>query len=228
MALILILETATKNCSIALTENGTLINSIDFNDGHFSHAEKLHVFIEEVCKKSAKKLNDLDAIAISKGPGSYTGLRIGVSAAKGLCYGLDIPLISLETLDILSRTYASANEIGEEDRIIPMIDARRMEVYTAVFDAKFNKIKDTEALILKEDSFNNFLKKSVCHFIGDGAEKAKGLYEKENAKFEYTVFPSASEVARLAFNVYQNEAYENIAYFEPYYLKDFVDGKKGN
>lgn len=227
MALILILETATKNCSIALTENGTLINSIDFNDGHFSHAEKLHVFIEEVCEKSVKKLNDLDAIAISKGPGSYTGLRIGVSAAKGLCYGLDIPLISLETLDILSRTYASANEIGEEDRIIPMIDARRMEVYTAVFDAKFKKIKDTEALILKENSFDEFLNKSVCHFIGDGAGKSKELYAKENSKFESSLYPSAAAVAKLAQIAYDKGEFENVAYFEPYYLKDFVDGKKG-
>jgi tRNA threonylcarbamoyladenosine biosynthesis protein TsaB len=227
MALLLILETATKNCSIALSENGHVIESIDFNDGHFSHSEKLHVFIEEICINSGRKLNKLDAIAVSKGPGSYTGLRIGVSAAKGLCYGLNIPLISLETLEILSRTYASNCKVSSKDLIIPMIDARRMEVYTAVYDSKFKKIKDTEALILKEDSFDEFLNKSVCHFIGDGAEKSKELYEKENSKFESSLYPSAAAVAKLAQIAYDKCEFENVAYFEPYYLKDFVDGKKG-
>ena len=131
MALILVIETATKNCSLALCENGITLKSIDYNDGNFSHAEKLHVFIEEILSKSDKEFKDLNAIAVSKGPGSYTGLRIGVSACKGLCYGLNIPLIAIETLEILARTYLEENEIAEQDLLIPMIDARRMEVYTA-------------------------------------------------------------------------------------------------
>ncbi len=226
MALILILETATKNCSVALSENGNVIESIDFNDGNFSHSEKLHVFIEDICTKSQRKLEDLDAIAVSKGPGSYTGLRIGASSAKGLCYGLNIPLISLETLEILCRTYTSMHKINKNDLIIPMIDARRMEVYTTIFDADFNKIKDTEALILKEDSFDVYLNQYTCHFIGDGAEKSKELYESKNSKFEPSVYPSAAAVAKLAQSAFENEKFEDVAYFEPYYLKDFVDGKK--
>ena len=226
MALILTLETATKNCSVALSENGNVIESIDFNDGNFSHSEKLHVFIEDLCLKSGRKLKELDAIAVSKGPGSYTGLRIGVSSAKGLCYGLNIPLISFETLEILSRTYASTNEMGKNDLIIPMIDARRMEVYTAVYDTKYNKVKNTEALILKEDSFEAYLRKYTCHFIGDGAEKSEELYKGEKSVFKPWVYPSASAVSKLAQNAFENEDFEDVAYFEPYYLKDFVDGKK--
>ena len=143
MALILVIETATKNCSLALCENGITIESIDYNDGNFSHAEKLHVFIEEILSKSDREFKDLNAIAVSKGPGSYTGLRIGVSACKGLCFGLNIPLIALETLEILARTYLEENEIYDHDLLIPMIDARRMEVYTGVFDSKLNKIKES-------------------------------------------------------------------------------------
>lgn len=226
MSLILILETATKNCSVALTEDGGILESVDFNDGNFSHAEKLHVFIEEICAKAGKKLQELKAVAISKGPGSYTGLRIGVSTAKGLCYGLNIPLISLETLEILSRTYCFENEVAKNDLLIPMIDARRMEVYTAIFDTQFNKIKDTEALILQENSFDEIIATNTCHFIGDGAEKSKTLYKRENTIFAPTVYPSAKAMAECVYRAYLNEEFENNAYFEPYYLKDFVDGKK--
>jgi len=226
MALILILETATKNCSIALSENGKVLESVDFNNGNFSHSEKLHVFIEEICAKTGRKLQELKAVAISKGPGSYTGLRIGVSAAKGLCYGLNIPLISLETLEILCRTYYSENEIAQNDLLIPMIDARRMEVYTAIFDTQFNKIKETEALVLQEDSFNKVLTENTCHFIGDGAEKSEALYKSENAIFAPTVYPSAKAIAQCVYKAYLDKQFEDTAYFEPYYLKDFVDGKK--
>lgn len=226
MALILILETATKNCSVALAENGTLVDAIDFNNGNFSHSEKLHVFIEEICKKTGKDLRSIDAIAVSKGPGSYTGLRIGVSAAKGLCYGLDIPLISMETLEILARTYTSTNKVKNEDVLIPMIDARRMEVYTAMFSAGFDRLKDTEAMILKEDSFEEVTSRSTCHFIGDGAEKSEALYEGANSIFQPKIFPSARAMAEMAQKAFENQNFENVAYFEPYYLKDFVDGKK--
>ena len=133
MALILTLDTATKSCSLALSENGIVLESIDYNEGNFSHSEKLHLFIEELCAKAKINLSDLDAIAVSKGPGSYTGLRIGVSSAKGLCYGLDIPLISVETLEVLCRTYVLENKVNSTDLLIPMLDARRMEVYTAVY-----------------------------------------------------------------------------------------------
>ena len=226
MALILILETATKNCSLALSENGKLINAIDFNDGNFSHAEKLHVFIDQILKKSKKEITDLNAVAISKGPGSYTGLRIGVSSAKGICYGLNIPLISFETLEILSRTYCLENKISDDDILIPMIDARRMEVYTAIFNSKFKKIKDTQALILHEDSFSQFLDSKKCHFFGDGAKKSQSLYQNNQIFFTHNIYPSAKVMAECAYKAYNKKAFEDVAYFEPYYLKDFIDGSK--
>lgn len=226
MALILTLDTATKSCSIALSENGIILESVDYNEGNFSHSEKLHLFIEGVCVKAGKKLNELDAIAVSKGPGSYTGLRIGVSAAKGLCFGLDIPLISVETLEVLCRTYLLENKINNTDLLIPMLDARRMEVYTAVFNSEITKIKDTEALILEENSFDKFLNQAHCHFIGDGAEKSKILYSRENTSFSPCTYPAAKSVAKLVETKFQNQQFEDVAYFEPYYLKDFVDGKK--
>jgi len=226
MALILTLDSSTKSCSLALSENGIVLESIDYNKGAFSHSEKLHLFIEDLCVKAEKKLSDLDAIAVSKGPGSYTGLRIGVSSAKGLCYGLDIPLISVETLEVLCKTYILENKVNSTDLLIPMLDARRMEVYTAVFDTKFNKIKDTEALILEPHSYEKFLNMAPCHFIGDGAEKSKDLYQGENTSFSPTTFPSARAIAELVEQKFQSTDFEDVAYFEPYYLKDFVDGKK--
>ena len=226
MALILVIETATKNCSLALCENGITIESIDYNDGNFSHAEKLHLFIENILLKSGKKLSDLNAIAVSKGPGSYTGLRIGVSACKGLCFGLNIPLIAIETLEILARTYLEENKIDEKDLLIPMIDARRMEVYTAVFDSKLNKIRETEALILQNHSFDEFLSKSSCHFIGDGAEKSELLFKRETTNFTPAIYPSAKVMAQCVEQTFIVQKFEDTAYFEPYYLKDFVDGQK--
>lgn len=226
MALILVIETATKNCSLALCENGITLKSIDYNDGNFSHAEKLHILIEKILSKSDREFKDLNAIAVSKGPGSYTGLRIGVSASKGLCFGLNIPLIAIETLEILARTYLEENKITEKDLLIPMIDARRMEVYTAVFDSKLNKIKETEALILQNNSFDEFINKSSCHFIGDGAEKSELLLKRENTKFAPTIYPSAKVMAQFVEKAFITQKYEDTAYFEPYYLKDFVDGKK--
>jgi len=226
MALILTLDTATKNCSVALSENGILLESVDYNEGDFSHSEKLHVFMEELCNKAGKKLQEIEAIAVSKGPGSYTGLRIGVSAAKGLCFGLDIPLISVETLEVLCRTYVLDNNVNNTDLLIPMLDARRMEVYTAVYNTKFCKIMDTEALILEPNSYDEFLNQTHCHFIGDGAEKSKNLYQGENTSFSPTTFPAARAIVELIEQKYQNKQFEDVAYFEPYYLKDFVDGKK--
>ena len=226
MALILTLDTATKNCSVSLSENGIVLESVDYNEGSFSHSEKLHVFIEELCKKANRKLQMLDAIAVSKGPGSYTGLRIGVSTAKGLCYGLDIPLISVETLEVLCRTYLLENKVTNTDLLVPMLDARRMEVYTAVFDTKLLKIKDTVALILEPNSYEEFLNQAHCHFIGDGAEKSKDLYQGKNTSFSPTTFPSARSIVKLVEQKYQNNNFEDVAYFEPYYLKDFLDGKK--
>src|SRR5690554_72923 len=166
MANILCLETATTNCSVALSVDGEVVAFREENNKKFSHAEKLHVFIEEVLVEAKLDKNQLDAIAISKGPGSYTGLRIGVSAAKGLCFALDIPLISTLTLEVLAQ---QAN--CDDCYIIPLIDARRMEVYSAVFDSKKNQLRETEAEIVDQDSFSEYLTQRKTVFLGDGAAK---------------------------------------------------------
>ncbi|MCF6296654.1 MAG: tRNA (adenosine(37)-N6)-threonylcarbamoyltransferase complex dimerization subunit type 1 TsaB [Flavobacteriaceae bacterium] len=219
MAVILCLETTTTNCSVAISVNGEVVALIEDNNKQYSHAEKLHVFIEEALLKSGINKSELEAVAISKGPGSYTGLRIGVSAAKGLCFALDIPLISIATLESL------AYQISEkEGLIIPMLDARRMEVYSAVFNLDKEQIRATEAEILNETSFAEYLEKGKVFFLGDGAEKFKGICFYKNAVFLDDKFPSASQMASLVEIKYKKNDIEDVAYFEPYYLKDFVTG----
>ncbi|MFK5878360.1 MAG: tRNA (adenosine(37)-N6)-threonylcarbamoyltransferase complex dimerization subunit type 1 TsaB [Flavobacteriaceae bacterium] len=221
MAFILNIETSTKNCSVSLSENGKVIALKEINDGNYSHAEKLHVFIDSVLNEAAIKIHQLNAVAISKGPGSFTGLRIGVSAAKGLCFALDIPLISINTLQCLALQVDK--KIG---CIIPMLDARRMEVYSAVFDMDYNQIRETEAQILDETSFQNYLEDGNVYFIGDGVPKTKEIISHPNAFFIDDKLPSANEMAMLAFQKFQQDDFESSAYFEPFYLKDFVANKK--
>ncbi len=221
MSLILNLETATKNCSVSLAEDGIVIVLKEFYDGNFSHAEKLNVFINDVLSNSSKTLQDLDAIAVSKGPGSYTGLRIGVSSAKGLCFALDIPLISVSTLQSLSLQVSYKGGF-----IIPMLDARRMEVYSAVFDKNNDQIRDIKAEILDTYSFETYLNKGITYFIGDGVTKTKTIIEHPNARYIENKLPSANEMAILSYFDYKNDNFENVAYFEPFYLKDFVTNVK--
>ena len=213
---ILNIETATKNCSVSISKNGKIIACKQLAEEGYSHAEKLHVFIEEILQENNLTVKDINAIAVSQGPGSYTGLRIGVSSAKGLSYSLDIPLISVDTLESL------ANQIeAVEGLIIPMIDARRMEVFCAVFDGNKNKIQPTEAKILDENSFSELTEK--VYFIGDSNEKAKEILTKPNFVFlDNFVYPSANEMGKLSFEKYQNKNFEDVAYFEPFYLKDFM------
>ncbi|MDZ7613191.1 MAG: tRNA (adenosine(37)-N6)-threonylcarbamoyltransferase complex dimerization subunit type 1 TsaB [Flavobacteriaceae bacterium] len=217
MALILNLETSTKKCSVCLSDKERVIALEEINEGQFTHAEKLHVFIENVFKKSKVSMNSLDAIAISKGPGSYTGLRIGVSAAKGLCFALDKPLIAIDTLEILA--HAAKVERG---LIVPMLDARRMEVYSAVFDEQYHKIRETEAEIIHPDSYREYLSKGKVLFLGDGAGKCADILQHENAIFLRDHFPSAKEMVPLSEARFQESKFEDVAYFEPYYLKDFI------
>jgi len=223
VAFILNIETSTKNCSVSLAENGKVIAIKEINDGNYSHAEKLHVFIKEVLEDVSVEMNQLKAIAISKGPGSFTGLRIGVSAAKGLCFALDIPLISVATLQSLALQVQV-----DEGLIIPMLDARRMEVYSAVFDAKNIQVRDVAAQILNENSFQEYLEKGKVYFIGDGVLKTKDLLQHSNAIFIDDKLPSSNEMAVVSFKKFQNNNFESTAYFEPFYLKDFVTGKKKN
>jgi len=221
LAILLNIETATKNCSVSLSENENVLTLAELNEGQFSHAEKLHTFILTVLKDSAKEMHDIDAIAVSKGPGSYTGLRIGVSAAKGLCFALDKPLISIPTLTLLASSIKAKNN----EFIVPLLDARRMEVYSAIFNSKYEQIRKTKAEIIDSNSFNELLDKGKTYFLGDGAAKCKEIIKHKNAMFLDNYFPSAKEMAKLSFTKYQTNSFEDVAYFEPYYLKDFVAGK---
>jgi len=217
LATILSIETATTNCSVALSRNGKTIALKEDYDNNYSHAERLHVYIDSILKEASMVPSELDAIAISKGPGSYTGLRIGVSAAKGLCFALNKPLISVYTLEALAHQVKAETGV-----VVPMLDARRMEVYSAIFDTDYNQIRDTEAQILDEHAFKSYLDKNNVYFIGNGVEKAKNIIAHPNAIFIDSKLPSASEMGLLAYNKYKISDFEDVAYFEPYYLKDFV------
>ena len=221
MTHILCLETATTNCSVALSINGEVVAMQEDNALKYSHAERLHVFITDVLEEAGITKDKLQAIAVSKGPGSYTGLRIGVSAAKGLCVALDVPLISVDTLGALSRKLT----VNDGELIIPMLDARRMEVYSAVFDNSGNSIRETQAQILDETSFIEYLDKGVVQFIGNGVEKFKEICEHPNARFVLEELPSSMQMAALAQEKFNANDLEDVAYFEPYYLKDFIAGK---
>ena len=216
--MLLCIETSGKNCSVALFEGLQLVSIREVHTEQFSHSENLHVFIEQVLKESNLQPKAIKAIAISAGPGSYTGLRIGVATAKGLCYGWDIPLIALPTLRILAEqvTY----EFIDIEYIIPMIDARRMEVFTAVYSHDFSPILGERAEILTESTFDTYLNKGKTIFLGDGITKFQAICKHKNAYFWENKFPSAKQMGRLALEKYQAQAFENIAYFEPFYLKE--------
>ena len=217
MSIILSIETSTTNCSVSLSKEGkTLVLKEDY-DKNYSHAERLHVYIDDVLKQANIESIDLDAIAVSKGPGSYTGLRIGVSAAKGLCFALDKPLISLSTLNVLAHQV-----ICDEGVIIPMLDARRMEVYSAIFDSNYNLTREIQSEVLNELSYNSYLENGKVYFIGNGVEKTQVLINHPNAIFIEDKLPSANEMSGLAYHKYKISDFEDVAYFEPYYLKDFV------
>lgn len=216
MSYILNIETATKNCSVALAKEGKTILCKEIAEEGYSHAERLHIFIEEIVKEAGITFSDLAAIAVSQGPGSYTGLRIGVSAAKGLCYALGIPLIAVDTLQTL------ASQITVSDGlIIPMIDARRMEVYSAVFDVNHQNKREIQAEIIDENSFQGY--DETLYFIGDCAAKCKSVLTKDNFVFlENIKYPSSKEMSRLSYEKYKISDTVDVAYFEPYYLKDFM------
>ncbi|WP_439129925.1 tRNA (adenosine(37)-N6)-threonylcarbamoyltransferase complex dimerization subunit type 1 TsaB [Polaribacter sp.] len=217
MAIILNIETATKNCSVSLAENGIIISIKELNNGNYSHAEVLHPFINDILKETNINSTKLDAIAVSKGPGSYTGLRIGVSASKGLCFALNKPLISIDTLTSLSHAISI-----ESGYIVPLLDARRMEVYAAVFDQQNQKVRDIKAEIISDTSFLEYLNDNKVYFLGDGAAKCKPIITHKNAVFIEDKFPSAKQMAQLSYTKYKKNDIEDVAYFEPFYLKDFV------
>ena len=224
MALILALETSTKNCSVALAEGDTILAFREESSDQYTHSEKLHLFIQYVLETAGRKASDLSAVAVGKGPGSYTGLRIGVSAAKGLCYALDIPLIATDGLSILTQGFKDQYHPVQDELIIPMLDARRMEVYTALFDHKAQMQSPVEAMVLDNNSFKD-LGSAAIHLIGDGAEKAKDILLAECFQFHDIPYPSAKTLALYAMAKFQRKEFEDVAYFEPFYLKDFIAGK---
>ncbi|QIL42477.1 tRNA (adenosine(37)-N6)-threonylcarbamoyltransferase complex dimerization subunit type 1 TsaB [Pedobacter sp. HDW13] len=220
MAKILQIETATAVCSVALSVNGKTV-SVKEEIGQNLHASKLTLFIDEVLRTAGVNYSELDAIAVSKGPGSYTGLRIGVSTAKGLCYALDKPLIAIETLKMMAAGFQSENP-EYKGLICSMIDARRMEVYTSVFDITLDVLLPTEAKIIDETSFSDLLSINKVTFLGDGAAKCAAVLTHENAYFDAANFNAATYMSALAETAFQQRNFEDVAYFEPFYLKDFV------
>lgn len=217
---IILIETATQVCSVALSVNGKIIEIVEESAQNI-HASKLTLFVDEVMRNSCLPYKELDAVAISKGPGSYTGLRIGVSSAKGLCYALDTPLIAIETLKMMAAGFMVQNP-NYRGLICPMIDARRMEVYTSLFDNCLNVIEPTAAKIINEESFKHELAQQKITFIGDGAAKCADVLAHEHACFSNENFNSAAYMNDLAIKAFQLKNFEDVAYFEPFYLKDFV------
>ena len=213
---ILNIETATKNCSVSIAENGKTIICNQIAEEGYSHAERLHVFIEESIAAAGITFKDLVAVAVSQGPGSYTGLRIGVSAAKGLCYALEIPLIAVDTLQALA-----AQATIENGLIVPMLDARRMEVYSAIFSNKLEVKRAILAEVITEDSFQEY--DETLYFVGDCADKCKEVLIQSNFVFlEDIKYPSANEMSALSYAKFLKNDFADVAYFEPYYLKDFM------
>jgi len=225
MSLILCIETATPVCSVALTKDEAVIGFKETQIKN-SHAEVVTVFIDDLLKKYDIGYADLDAVAVSKGPGSYTGLRIGVSTAKGLCYALDIPLIAIHTLQTLTsgvlKNYETAN--NKPLLFCPMIDARRMEVYSALFNSNLEQVREIKAEIIEKGSFTEYLDNGPVVFLGDGSLKCKGLIDHSNAVYSDHLYPSAAHMGALVFKAFQKRNFEDVAYFEPFYLKDFIPG----
>jgi tRNA threonylcarbamoyladenosine biosynthesis protein TsaB len=222
--LILQLETATAMCSVALAADGELLALKELNERNI-HASQITLFIDEVMKVAGASYKELDAISISKGPGSYTGLRIGVSTAKGLCYALDVPLISVNTLEAMASGLLHQHpEVTPGTLLCPMIDARRMEVYTAVYDTQLNQVEGVTAKILDETTFEEYLAARPMLFFGDGAGKSQALYSA-HPNYKFIEFEnSAAHLSAISLQKFIKGQTENMAYFEPFYLKDFIPG----
>jgi len=226
--MILCLETATPSCSVALVHNGEVLACEEDPKGQ-NHSEKITLFIDSVMKKAGISYDQLDAVAVSMGPGSYTGLRIGVSTAKGICYAVSKPLIAVETLEAMAYGGSAVISSERSERrnllLIPAIDARRMEVYAAIFDENVNKIKDTEAVIIDENSFADLKKDHHLYLFGDGADKCAEIFANDD---KITVikdfYCSAKYMNTIAQQKFNNSEFVDVAYFEPFYLKDFVPG----
>lgn len=225
--MILCLETATPVCSVALND-GCCTIALRETEGQNVHSEKITNFIREVMETANIGYNQLDAVAVSKGPGSYTGLRIGVSTAKGICYAADLPLMAVDTLEAMAYGMKAklGSQMSDSDLLIPMIDARRMEVYAAIFDAHLNKIHDTEAMVIDENAFAELRQNHRLWLFGDGAPKLSKVFENQpNINIINGFRPSAAYMLPLAEKALKAHDFVDVAYFEPFYLKDFIAGK---
>ena len=225
--MILCLETSTSVCSVALNESCCTL-ALRESEKQNAHSEKITTFIKEVMEIAGIGYSQLDAVAVSKGPGSYTGLRIGVSTAKGICYAADLPMMAIDTLEAMAYGMKEklGSQIAENDLLIPMIDARRMEVYAAVFDANLNRIQDTAALVIDENAFDDLKKDHRLWLFGDGAPKLKTVFaDQPNISIVEGFKPSATYMRPLTERAFLNKDFVDVAYFEPFYLKDFIAGK---
>lgn len=213
---ILHLETSSKNCSVAISEGNTLLCLCEETSEGYKQSESLHTFIQWALEGAEISLKEIDAISLGIGPGSYTGLRIGAASAKGLCFGLGVPLIGVNSLHSMVKPFVNKGY----DAIIPMIDARRMEVYTAIFDGKTGEIQsEIQPKILDEHSFSDLEGRKVL-FVGDGAKKASEIM-KINAEYNATIYPSAKYMIEEGVRKFEKSEFEDVAYFEPFYLKEF-------
>lgn len=226
--MILAIETATNVCSVALFRDNGIIGLLE-SDEHNAHSRILHVLIDRLFNETGTSLSQLTAVAVSKGPGSYTGLRIGVSAAKGFCYAKDIPLIAINTLECMAAgmkmNLAGSGKTIENPLLIPMIDARRMEVYSAIYNTNLVPIRETQAEIITPESFSNLRLTSPLVIAGDGANKCKNILPEEKIIYLNDFQASAAWMLHPAIDAFRHQRFENTAYFEPFYLKDFIAGK---
>lgn len=220
MATILSIDTSTRPCSVAIARNGEVILDKSDFEGQ-NHGKLLGVFVKELLDALQQLGGQLDAVALSEGPGSYTGLRIGTSLAKGLCFGLDIPLIAIPTHKVMAEAVRN-NHLPEGAILCPMIDARRMEVYATLYNTQLEVVRTTGADIIDETSYNDYLNQGDVYFFGDGADKCKTTLTHPNAHFVDHIHPLASQMARLAEEDFAARRFVDVAYFEPFYLKEFV------
>jgi len=226
--MILAIETATNVCSVALFMDNGVIGLLE-SDEHNAHSRILHVLIDRLFTETGTSLSQLTAVAVSKGPGSYTGLRIGVSAAKGFCYAKDIPLIGINTLECMAAGMkmhlADTGKTIDNPLLIPMIDARRMEVYSAIYNTNLMALRETQAEIITPESFQTLRLTSPLVIAGDGADKCKNILPGENITYLDDFQASAAWMLQPAIDAFMHQRFENTAYFEPFYLKDFIAGK---
>lgn len=223
MANLLHIETSTNVCSVALSENGATFFNKENYDG--THSVTLGVFIDEALSMADSHAMPIDAVAFSCGPGSYTGLRIGSSMAKGICYGRGIPLIAISTLKLMCVPILLGDELPEDALLCPMLDARRVEVYAAIYDRALHTVRDTLADVVKPESYLNFLEEHPVYFFGNGSGKCKSIITHKNARFLDNIHPLAKWMFPLAEKAFVDEDFKDVAYFEPFYLKEFIASK---